>query len=192
MVSGRSIAQLDAMLAPLTLPMAGVHGLERRNAAGLVSRTPVDAEAQQWLSEAVSGFVKNRPGLLAELKPGSVALHYRKSPELAQACLAFAADLAGSDKRIQLVPGKMVIEMKLAARTKADAIAEFMEEAPFRGRVPFFAGDDVTDEAGFALVNALGGVTVKIGKGETQARHRVADPDSLSATLQALVARSPA
>lgn len=42
-VSGRSIAQLDRMLHPLVLPVAGVHGLERRDGGGTLWHTPADS-----------------------------------------------------------------------------------------------------------------------------------------------------
>ena len=187
-VSGRSIAQLDAMLHPLRLPAAGVHGLERRGAGGGLTRGPVDAAAQHRLARRVGGFVEGRPGLLAEVKPGAVALHYRKRPDMAVDCLAFAIDLAREDGHIRLVEGKKVIEMKLSPRTKGDAIADFMREAPFRGRQPFFAGDDLTDEAGFAVVNAMGGMSLKIGPGETAARYRIADAAAFAAWLEGLAA----
>jgi len=191
-VSGRSIAELDRMLDPLRLPLAGVHGLERRTADGTFMRTGIDAGAERRLVAAVGTFAGSRPGLLAEVKPGSVALHYRRRPELEAGCLAFATDLALADPRIRLVTGKKVVEMKLSARTKGDAIADFMAEAPFRGRRPFFAGDDTTDEAGFALVNATGGVSLKVGPGPTRARHRVEDRAAFAAFLNALAACDPA
>ena len=188
-VSGRSIAQLDRMLHPLRLPAAGVHGLERRDAGGRVSKTPFDAALHHRLAAAVGAFVGGRPGLLAEVKPGSVALHYRKRPETEMDCLAFAIEAARAEPRIRIMPGKKVVEMKLGPRTKGDAIADFMAEPPFAGRLPFFAGDDVTDEAGFAVVNAMGGVSLKVGPGETQARHRIEGIAAFTTWLEQLAAQ---
>ena len=188
-VSGRSIAQLDRMLHPLRLPVAGVHGLERRSAAGALSRTPFDAALQRRLTATVGAFVGGRPGLLAEVKPGSVALHYRKRPETEADCLAFAIEAAQAEPRIRIMPGKKVVEMKLGPRTKGDAIADFMAEPPFAGRLPFFAGDDLTDEAGFAVVNAMGGVSLKVGPGETQARHRIEGIAAFTTWLEQLAAQ---
>jgi trehalose 6-phosphate phosphatase len=62
-----------------------------------------------------------------------------------------------------LLNGKMVIELKPPGCDKGQAIAAFMRERPFAGRQAVFAGDDVTDEAGFTIVNDLGGITIRIG-----------------------------
>src|SRR5215510_5069153 len=43
-VSGRSVAVVDQLLAPLRLPVAGVHGAERRDALGNVHGAPVAPE----------------------------------------------------------------------------------------------------------------------------------------------------
>lgn len=170
-VSGRSIATLDAFLEPLKLPLAGVHGMERRRSDGSSDDAKVDAVALRDLSVKVAKFCSHHPGLLFEEKPGSVALHYRTRPDLASACLIFAEELA-CDSAVRVLPGKMVFEFKLGTRTKAQAIEGFMTEIPFAGRTPFFVGDDVTDEFGFVAVEQLGGIGVKIGPEETKARYR--------------------
>ncbi len=61
-----------------------------------------------------------------------------------------------------------------------------MQEAPFAGREPVFVGDDLTDEAGFSVVNQLQGMSVKVGAGETQAHWRLADAAAVRTWLQHL------
>lgn len=191
LVSGRSIAQLDAMLHPLELPLAGVHGLERRDIEGRITRMTIDTAAHKRLVATIDAFAQARPGLQSEEKPGSVALHFRNRPELASDCLTFMHEQQARDSRLALVEGKMVAELKFGTRDKRQAIADFMTEAPFKGRRAFFAGDDITDEAGFAGVNAQNGISVKIGSGNTAARYRLKDPAALAEWLAALSATKP-
>ncbi len=145
LISGRSIAQIDRITYPLRLPAAGVHGLEWRLADGHLTRADFDEQAHADLVAEIGRFASNQPGLRVEAKPGSVALHFRNRPELADACLQFMQKQAARDRRVSLRRGKMVLELVFGARTKADAIAGFMDVRPFPGRRPFYAGDDVTD-----------------------------------------------
>lgn len=167
-VSGRSIADLDRLLAPLRLPLAGVHGLERRDAAG---RMHCDEEAERTLAEvreAVADFVELHEGLHWEDKGSAFAVHYRRVPEFAGAVREFLQeqrDLLDGDFHVQA--GKSVFELKPSGRNKGNAVHAFMSEAPFSGRVPVFIGDDVTDEDAFRAVNALGGCSIRIGPAET-------------------------
>jgi len=185
-ISGRSIAQLDAFLAPLVLPASGVHGLERRDARGALSSASFDPEHLTELAGAVAAFARDRPGLIAEVKPGSVALHYRKAPEKAAECIAFAKLQAKRFPGAALAHGKQVVEIKLGGRDKGDAVLAFMGESPFQGRTPIFIGDDVTDEDAFRRVVELGGVAIKIGDGATLATHRTADITSFHRWLARL------
>lgn len=188
-VSGRSIAQLDAMLAPLALPVAGVHGLERRDHAGRVHRAGIDAGLIADLARRAGEFTQQVPGLVCEEKPGAVALHYRMRPDMERAVAEFAAEMARGRPGLRLLAGKMVVEIGFASRNKGDAIAAFMRERPFAGRLPVFAGDDVTDEDGFATVTAMGGLAVKVGDGGTSASLRVAGLQDLHRWIDALAAR---
>jgi len=63
----------------------------------------------------------------------------------------------------------MVYELKPPGFDKGRAITAFLDEAPFAGRQPVFAGDDVTDEAGFEAINQRGGVSIRIGDGQATA-----------------------
>jgi trehalose 6-phosphate phosphatase len=182
-VTGREIEAIDGFLAPLRLPVAGVHGFERRNGAGTVSVPTAEDSAARSVERILRVFVSHNPGLLLEKKRGALALHYRLRPELETLCVSLVEEVTNRLPEAVLTRGKMVIEARLHTATKGTAIKDFLEEPPFRGRVPFFAGDDVTDEDAFAAVNALGGISVKVGPGDTLASVRVQSVDEFLAWL---------
>ncbi|MGH8088318.1 MAG: trehalose-phosphatase, partial [Stenotrophomonas sp.] len=45
-------------------------------------------------------------------------------------------------------------------------IRQLMQQSPFRGRIPVFLGDDLTDEYGFDAANTLHGWSVLVGERE--------------------------
>ncbi|MBV8032202.1 MAG: trehalose-phosphatase [Betaproteobacteria bacterium] len=176
LISGRSIEGIDKLFYPLRLPAAGQHGIERRDAKGRVRRHPFPEDAMRRAAEEIRAFVERHEGLLFEDKGASLAVHYRLAPQYgaaAHAILHKAAQHLGEGVEVQ--GGKMVVELKPSGQDKGLAIQEFMKEPPFRGRVPVFLGDDLTDEDGFHVVNRLGGHSVKIGSGVTSARWRLRD-----------------
>jgi len=71
------------------------------------------------------------------------------------------------------------VELKPKGVNKGAAIKDFMQQPPFAGRTPVFIGDDLTDEAGFTVINALDGITIKVGKGPTEATSRLADVNAV-------------
>jgi trehalose 6-phosphate phosphatase len=164
LVSGRSIASLDRIFAPLCLPAAGLHGLERRDARGRVHYPTGYADRIGAARRELVAFVQSEPGLLLEDKGAALALHYRNAPGLEDACrrrIELARAVAGEDFHVQ--HGKMVFELKPTGQDKGTAVMAFMNEAPFQGREPVFIGDDVTDEDGFRVVNAMGGLAIRVG-----------------------------
>jgi len=175
LISGRAVADLDALFAPLGLAAAGQHGLERRDAAGGMHLHPFPAPVLRRAAARLAEFAAQHAGLFFEDKGRNLALHYRQAPQLADqargAALAAAAEMGDG---FELQAGKMVIEIKPGGRDKGLAIEEFMREPPFRGRTPVFVGDDLTDEYGFGVVNRLGGHSVKVGGGPSSALWRLA------------------
>ena len=183
-VSGRPIREIDAYLAPLSLPVAGVHGFERRSVTGRNhSAAPANEDTKAAVIEAIEAFAGGDARLIVEVKPASVTLHYRQAPEVEADCLALAEGLTERFDTVSLLHGKCVIEAKLSGATKGTAIREFMDEAPFSGRRAVFVGDDVTDEEGFAAVQGMGGLGVKVGDGESAARSRLNGPAEVRAWL---------
>ncbi len=181
-VSGRKLCDLDGFLAPLRLPAAAEHGSQRRQGSGEIIR-----QASPDLLEAVrlaTALAERHAGLRVEIKSATVALHYRHAPELETLCLQVMQDAASQTPGVELLRGKCVFEIKPAGISKGTAIASFMSEAPFAGRLPLFAGDDVTDEAGFSAVQLLGGEGIKVGEGATLANYRCPSPALLRQWLQ--------
>jgi len=189
LVSGRSLAAIDELFAPLKLAAAGQHGVERRDAQGRVHRGDYPREPLRRAAQSIGRFVAQHPGLVFEDKGTSFSLHYRLAPALAEEACAVVRDAAaGLGDWVEVQQGKLVVELKPAGRDKGVAIEEFLREAPFAGRSPVFIGDDVTDEDGFRVVNRMGGHSVKVGSGRTRARWQIADPSAARAWLEGCVA----
>ena len=191
LVSGRSIAAIDRHLAPLMLPVAGQHGLERRTAAG-DSVELAGRELLEPIRQELEALLLNQAGILVEDKGLAFAIHYRQRPALASWLhRSLRAMIGARPDGLTLLRGKRVLEIKLSGADKGRAIAEFLAEVPFHGRRPVFVGDDVTDEAGFATVNAAGGVTVKVGAGRTAASNRLPNVEAVLAWLDGIAVGSP-
>jgi trehalose 6-phosphate phosphatase len=163
LVTGRSLASVDALIGRPSIDAAGCHGGEFRVGGRLLT----DLEDESTFG-AVATRLFNRlrttPGAIVELKPVSVAFHYRSSTLTdAQARDLAAAAVAPEGDTLRLIAGKKVIEIMPEGVGKGAAIARFMELPPYRGRQPVFVGDDVTDEEGFAEVNRRGGISIRVG-----------------------------
>jgi trehalose 6-phosphate phosphatase len=185
-VSGRALADLDRLLGPdgPRLPAAGQHGMERRDAKGRVVHNPYAVSRLERAREQLASAIAAQPGLVLEHKGASLALHYRRAPRLGGYAHRLVRSLAPRlGPRFRIQTGKCVVEVKPAGRDKGAAVLEFMRERPFRGRAAVFIGDDAADEHGFAAVNRLGGVSIKVGRGRTAARWRLRDVAAVRAWL---------
>ena len=80
LVSGRSIDYLDALFAPLKLPAAGLHGVERRKADGAVQGASF-IDTQLDLARAACSLGRAHPGTLLEDKERTIAVHFRMAPQ---------------------------------------------------------------------------------------------------------------
>ncbi|HMM92960.1 trehalose-phosphatase [Bradyrhizobium sp.] len=166
LVSGRSLNDIDLIFAPDIFPAVGGHGAEMRidpdSEAVAAHAPPMDKE----LKRRLAAIAKLSPGILLEDKGYSLALHYRLAPHAEKAIYAavslIRADLPNAP--IEVLPGKCVCEIKHSGFTKASGVLELMTREPFKGRRPFFIGDDVTDETVFAIMPDLGGLAFSVGR----------------------------
>jgi trehalose 6-phosphate phosphatase len=152
LVSGRSIDDLRAWLGPISVVMAGSHG----GAIECSEGKPMAEQARGIGDQAMDQLrqFSAKAGLDLEEKTHGAALHFRAAPELDPDAQAFADDLA--EKGV----------------SKGRAVDQIMAASPFRGAVPWFVGDDVTDEDGFAACIKLGGEAVLVGERESSCARR--------------------
>jgi trehalose 6-phosphate phosphatase len=166
LVSGRSLNDIDLIFAPDQFPAVGGHGAEMRieadSEAVAAHAPPMDKE----LKRRLAAIARLSPGILLEDKGYSLALHYRLAPHAEKAIYAavslIRADLPNAP--IEVLPGKLVCEIKHSGFTKATGVMELMTHEPFRGRRPLFIGDDVTDESVFAIMPDLEGLAFSVGR----------------------------
>lgn len=176
-VSGRGIADIEKHIGPLKVAAAGSHGSDIRAAGGTVlgdTPTALPLEIEQPLRAYAAEH-----GIDYEEKPHGGALHYRSAPEKGGAAHAFAEDLAARHGWIAQ-SGKCVVELVAGVADKGTAVEVLMREAPFAGSRAVFIGDDLTDEKGFAVANAIGGDSVLVGtRSETKANFALPDVASV-------------
>ncbi len=164
LVTGRALPYADQLFRPYAFPIAGLHGAERRDPSGAISRIEPDASFED-LKAALAREAEQWPGVLVEDKGAAVAAHYRLAPDRQQALEAAMPrylEMAGPDFTLQR--GKMVMEIRPARASKGHALQAFLEQAPFESRKPIAIGDDVTDEAMFRIANELGGHSIRIAE----------------------------
>jgi trehalose 6-phosphate phosphatase len=188
LITGRSIVVVDQLLAPLRLPVAGVHGFERRNAQGQLFKPAFVGSGLGFLRSEVTAFAQSLPGVLIEDKGCAFALHYRQAPDLEERIhLRLATLVSAAQPAFELLHGDHVVEIKPVEHDKATAIEAFMQEEPFGGRMPVFIGDDTTDLDGFAAMKRFNGLPIAVGS-RIPGEQRLADPQDVRAWLESLLA----
>ena len=187
LLSGRPLAELDALFGWNRRAAAGLHGAELRLPDG---RTHLAGDAGMFAAVRARAAIRvaETPGILLEDKQRALALHYRGAPSARIAAEGLARELerqAGAGYALQR--GDHVVELKPAGIDKGRALAALLRETPFRGRSPWVLGDDLTDEHAFASANAAGGVSVIVGaRRPTDARCALPDPAAVRDWLHRL------
>jgi trehalose 6-phosphate phosphatase len=185
-ISGRCIEDLDAMLAPLRLPIAGIHGAQRRRADGSIQKCPIPATVVWQTRMALRMRLRRFEGLFIEDKGSAFAVHYRGAPPFSLTRLRAELEALALASRgiFEVMEGAQVLELRPRTCNKGAALASFMSEAPFAGRFPIFIGDDHTDRAGFETVLRANGLCIAVGP-RVSASWWLPDPAAVRAWLRA-------
>ncbi|MCP2030486.1 trehalose 6-phosphate phosphatase [Okibacterium sp. HSC-33S16] len=187
-VSGRAIDSLQRVAGSADgILLVGSHGAEYRF-DGVDTHPPLSEDERarvHTLSTALSSVSSAHPGTWVEAKPAGFALHTRGLSAEKERLAADAARDAVTKTRLPVTvrDGKDVLEFSILSVTKGDAIRHLRD---YTGATAvLYAGDDVTDEDGFAALGA-GDLALKCGEGETGAKYRVASPSEVAAVLARL------
>lgn len=180
-VSGRPIEWIDRLFRPLAWPAAGQHGAEIRLSRHDAVQSTVEVPDLSELRARAAAIAASMPGVLVEEKSFGIALHYRNVPEQGPALhRRIEALLRELKSDLQLLPGKMVFEIKAVAAWKERAVEIFMEVEPFRGRLPVVIGDDTTDEGAFRAARRRGGYAIQVGpRSSTVATAHIQSPTAV-------------
>lgn len=183
LVSGRQLEELRAVAAPPSgVELVGSHGAQVEHHDLVL--TAEESASLALLTTALDELVARHPGTRAEHKPSTVVLHTRLAePAVAAAATAEALDRFGAFDGVHALPGKDVVELSVVDADKGRAVARIAGDVG--AQATLFAGDDVTDE--FALRRlGPGDVGLKVGPGDTAARHRVASHEQIPDVLTTL------
>lgn len=162
LISGRPIAGLDRLFAPLKLSAVGGHGAEMRvgDAAKHEHVRPLPKALRERIAKSVPDQV------LVEDKGYSIAVHYRGVPVGKERLQKLLSDVSAEypKERVEILPGKEMLELKRAGINKGEAVRTLMTLPPFAGRTPVFIGDDVTDDSVFAVLPDIGGEAFSVAR----------------------------
>ena len=182
LVSGRAIDDIESHIGPVAVAAAGSHGAELRSADGSPLGGPALA-LPEMMESALRSFT-TKEDLDFEHKPFGGAIHYRSNPAKGEAADAFAVRLA-EEHGWRVQRGKCVVELVAGRGDKGTAVKLLMQQPEFAARKPVFIGDDLTDEAGFAACQKLGGLGILVGQREgSQADYSLGDVSDVHRWLE--------
>lgn len=190
LISGRALVSLaSASELPGDVPLVGSHGLEVRFDArdAHPAIDAADRDRVRALQSRLEPLVASTSAAWLELKPAGVAVHTRLVDAPAASALHHAVTAAALelDEALTVREGKNVVEFSVRDATKGHGLRAV--RARFDPDAVLFAGDDVTDEDGFAALEPHD-VGIKVGAAATCAVYRVADPEAIAHVLRTLCA----
>jgi trehalose 6-phosphate phosphatase len=163
-ITGRDRAVVQHLMGIDDLTVAGSHGFDIwKPGQGAISPdslgdfTELVAEATATLRDRLA----DTDGVTLEPKQASVAVHYRNAgPRERQRVHDIVhALLAEMSDRLEVIPGKMVYELRPAVDwNKGKAVLHLIDVLGLDSDdiVPMYLGDDITDEDAFTVLRGTG------------------------------------
>jgi trehalose-phosphatase len=182
LVSGRAIDSLLRVADPLQeWFLVGSHGIEvvpphRKDLYTVENLVP------PGLRQAFQRVVDDHPGTRLEVKAFGLALHTRGVKDAVSRGASEAATAACQQwsEDLSIRTGHGIVECSVQNATKRDGLHAIMVQSGASSTL--FAGDDLTDEDGFAALGPRD-VAIRVGGGTTIAPYRLANPEEMAKAL---------
>lgn len=189
LVSGRTLAHL-AEISEHTdasrIHLAGSHGAEFWH-PGVAAADDLaeDTTLRDDLTRRAQEIVAPTPGAWIEAKMFGFGLHTRLASEADAAAATAAIDALVAERAPawRRRTGQDILEFASRQEGKDSAVRALRAQA--EATAVLFAGDDVTDEDALAALEPQD-LGIRVGPGETAARHRVPDAAALATLLAGL------
>lgn len=190
-LSARDKEIMENWFGKLALSLVAENGLLLKDSG--TSWKLVKPITNTWKSAAInilSPYVDQVPGSYIEEKDYSVAWHFEES-DLDQANLKskeLIDDLSTfiSNTTLEILPGKLVIEVKDRGVDKSTVVLNLLNKGEFDFILA--VGDDLTDEDLFSVLPESA-YSIKVGTGQTQAKYNIASSTRVLNLLSDLTAQ---
>jgi trehalose-phosphatase len=202
-LSGRDAADVRDKIALDGIYYAGSHGFDvvgpdgRRLGGGELARFDRYLEPLAAAADEVAERLAGIPGANVERKRFAVAVHYRQvDPADVPAVDEAVRGVGERHPELRTTGGKMIHEFRPDVDWDKGRALLFLLERMGLGAddwLPFYLGDDLTDEDGFEALQGRGiGIVVGRDGPGSHARYLLEDPEEVRVLLERLAAREEA
>ena len=187
-ISGRTSDDLDTWFNSLPVTLIAEHGSATKKVGNKTwqSIEKNDVDWKPLLLPTLEKYAQATPGARVEIKPHSLVWHYRAAtPYYAQknaVIIKRALKPILKTYGLELLQGNKVLEIKNPRISKSNAAQPWLERDY---EFILAVGDDVTDETVFVILPATS-YSLKVGRGRTAARFRLASSKDIVALLRNL------
>jgi len=198
-VSGRRLDHIEKLLPVAEALLAGTYGIELRLPDGnRVDRVSYDQirPLLERMKPHWERLIANRDGFFLEDKDWALAIHARfAADDEAEGVLEKAREIATSSieaacnpNLFRVLGGHKFLEIGPTLAHKGKAVEYLLDRYPWPKALPVYVGDDDKDEEAFSVIQAHGGIAVKVCEGpcDTQADGRLASPEMVRQWLATL------
>jgi trehalose 6-phosphate phosphatase len=187
-LSGRRLAELEDLVAPLPVHLVGEHGWDERTIEGHLILHPLPGEAAKVLGRAAHaarewGLAEHLERKRCALTLHTRALTHEQATRIEEACRRLWGDgFQRNGLRLTRIDGG--IELRALAYHEGTAVARLIRSSP-PGTVPVYLGDDLPDEEAFYQL--LGqGIAIRVGGDDrdSMAHYTLGGPEDVLAMLE--------